>query len=301
MNIDQFKKDMENGVLVCRESWKELIEHASHLESEVDRLMMEYEPSNIPPEQLARWAEHQYRHVPNETQGKLAEPDEAKKLIEFAEIKKEMQKLDRAGIGQPSMIPPGNVGIAFNPPHIVVDIDWMMCERISNEDHVDEALRAFKEDPTADNAAGLIQAALTVYVANNAHIKPLPADAGLPIDADPFAAPRPAPQAPGAIPVDLLAAHIADGKHVPRPMRAMPEADEQPETDYSPDSFYACNAFATMVRQGDNACFDASEEYLTKRLRRFEYKFGEFAGMKDDDKGSFVRFTDVCMLFGIDM
>ena len=51
-------------------------------------------------------------------------------------------------------------------------VDWMMCERISNEDHVDEALRNFSCDPTQDNASGLIQAALTVYLADTAAAAP---------------------------------------------------------------------------------------------------------------------------------
>lgn len=45
--------------------------------------------------------------------------------------------------------------------------DWMQAERISNEDHVDEALRNFREDPTADNATGIVQAALTVWTADS--------------------------------------------------------------------------------------------------------------------------------------
>ena len=47
-------------------------------------------------------------------------------------------------------------------------VDWMMCERIAIEDHVDEALRVFSEDATLDNATGAIQAALTVYLADTA-------------------------------------------------------------------------------------------------------------------------------------
>ena len=43
---------------------------------------------------------------------------------------------------------------------------WMNAERIRDEDHVDEALRAFREDPTGDNATGIIQAALTVWNAD---------------------------------------------------------------------------------------------------------------------------------------
>lgn len=48
--------------------------------------------------------------------------------------------------------------------------DWMNAERIRDEDHVDEALRAFREDPTGDNATGIIQAALTVWNADAAAI-----------------------------------------------------------------------------------------------------------------------------------
>jgi hypothetical protein len=44
--------------------------------------------------------------------------------------------------------------------------DWMKAELIRDEDHVDEALRAFREDPTGDNATGIIQAALTVWNAD---------------------------------------------------------------------------------------------------------------------------------------
>lgn len=44
--------------------------------------------------------------------------------------------------------------------------DWLKAERIRDEDHVDEALRAFREDPTGDNATGIIQAALTVWTAD---------------------------------------------------------------------------------------------------------------------------------------
>lgn len=44
--------------------------------------------------------------------------------------------------------------------------DWMKAERIRDEDHVDEALRNFREDPTGDNATGVIQAALTVWTAD---------------------------------------------------------------------------------------------------------------------------------------
>ena len=51
-------------------------------------------------------------------------------------------------------------------------VDWMMCERIACEDHVDEALRVFTEDATQDNATGLIQAALTVYLADTAAAAP---------------------------------------------------------------------------------------------------------------------------------
>lgn len=63
-------------------------------------------------------------------------------------------------------------------------VDWMMCERISNEDHVDEALRAFSEDSTQDNAAGLIQAALTVYLADIARAAPVQAQeqGDIPVD-----------------------------------------------------------------------------------------------------------------------
>jgi len=48
---------------------------------------------------------------------------------------------------------------------MVPPVDWMMCERIGSEEHVDEALRVFSEDATQDNATGAIQAALTVYLA----------------------------------------------------------------------------------------------------------------------------------------
>jgi len=44
--------------------------------------------------------------------------------------------------------------------------DWMKAERIRDEAHVDEALRNFREDPTGDNATGIIQAALTVWAAD---------------------------------------------------------------------------------------------------------------------------------------
>lgn len=37
---------------------------------------------------------------------------------------------------------------------------WLQCERISNLPPVDEALRAFSEDPTADNATGIVVAVL---------------------------------------------------------------------------------------------------------------------------------------------
>lgn len=48
------------------------------------------------------------------------------------------------------------------------EADWLMCERICNEDHVDDALNAFSQDITHDNAVGVIQAALTVYLADTA-------------------------------------------------------------------------------------------------------------------------------------
>jgi len=47
-----------------------------------------------------------------------------------------------------------------------VDVDWLTCERVSNEDHVDEAIRTFVEDQTGDNATGIILAALTVFLAD---------------------------------------------------------------------------------------------------------------------------------------
>lgn len=49
---------------------------------------------------------------------------------------------------------------------VSAQFDWMKAERIRDEDHVDNALRAFREDPTADNATGIIQAALTVWTAD---------------------------------------------------------------------------------------------------------------------------------------
>ncbi len=49
-----------------------------------------------------------------------------------------------------------------------VDADWLMCERICNEDHVDQALTNFGHDTTHDNAVGIIQAAITVYRADTA-------------------------------------------------------------------------------------------------------------------------------------
>ena len=44
--------------------------------------------------------------------------------------------------------------------------NWQLAELVSNEDHVDEALRAFSEDPTGDNGVAVILAALTVYAAD---------------------------------------------------------------------------------------------------------------------------------------
>ena len=59
-------------------------------------------------------------------------------------------------------------------------VDWMECERISNEDHVDEALRTFSDDPTQDNATGVIQAVITVYKADRVALaaQPTPAQGG---------------------------------------------------------------------------------------------------------------------------
>lgn len=62
--------------------------------------------------------------------------------------------------------------------------DWLTAERICDEDHVDEALRAFTEDATGDNATGLILAALTVYAADVQALQQHPAENNQPLDRD---------------------------------------------------------------------------------------------------------------------
>lgn len=91
-------------------------------------------------------------------QGVMLVPSEVDELILWAYARRNAPLyIDRAGIGQPSMLPP---------------VDWFLAERISNEDHVNEALLAFKEDPTGDNATGVIVAALTVYRADTLALPP---------------------------------------------------------------------------------------------------------------------------------
>lgn len=51
-------------------------------------------------------------------------------------------------------------------------VDWMTCERLGDNKHVDEALRAFSEDSTQDNATGVIQAALTAHLADTLVLNP---------------------------------------------------------------------------------------------------------------------------------
>lgn len=65
------------------------------------------------------------------------------------------------------------------PADVGGQFDWIKAERIRDEDHVDEALRAFCEDPTADNATGVIQAALTVWNADAAALAAQPAAPGV--------------------------------------------------------------------------------------------------------------------------